>query len=172
MKKALRKSSGTSEEDLHIANDVREPERHDSFFEEKEFNQKGDRNKGRVTEEDKGKAESPKVEGKIKVHKIKSLTSPKSSHREEEKIRVNLHNFPKRNSQPENIPVIKISKIESDEQLITEDFAKEDEKETISPKTKFVAAVDKVIKMRREEKENLSEKLNKKAKQMTDDKKK
>lgn len=150
MKKALGKPSDTLEEDLQRSDEVPGTQL-DSTFLEKQFKSK----KSIPAKKELEFLEKlePETENKTKINvalperKFKSV-SPKEN-RDSNKTTRDFFTPP--NSQPENIPVIKISKTESDEHLLKEGCGTLKGKDAKEGKIKFIKAVEKFIKMKRKE---------------------
>lgn len=159
MKKALRKSSGTSDDDSQLPDDGTDGEHNDSPFDDKV------KQKKKQTERSRKK---PDVHQLIKSEKKTNL---ENVHRKKERKKSpNSGESTQRNSLgsewSENIPVIMISKTESDECILKDKNSPEVKEKSEKNKGKFKEKVEKQISKQREEKKKLSDKLDEKASEM------
>lgn len=163
MKKALRKSSGTSDDDSQIPDDGTDGEHQDSLFDENV------KPKKKQVESKVVSRRKPEVHQVIQSEKRANVENVHKKKRERKKSPTS-GNSTQRNSLgsewSENIPVITISKTESDECILKENSPKEEIQMRKDSKGKFKEKVEKEIIRQRQEKERISKQLDKKASEM------
>lgn len=163
MKKALRKSSGTSDDDSQIPDDGTDGEHQDSLFDESV------KPKKKQVESKIVSKKKPDIHQVIKSEKRTNVENVHKKKKERKKSPTS-GNSTQRNSLgsewSENIPVITISKTESDECMLKEKSPKEEVQTRKDSKGKFKEKVEKEIIRQRQEKERISKQMEKKASEM------